>query len=404
MRILHTSDWHLGRTLCRRQRYDEFEAFLDWLAQVVREQHVDVLLVAGDVFDTSTPSNRAQALYYRFLCQVANSPCRHVVVIAGNHDSPSFLNAPKELLKALHVHVIGHAAEDPQDEVLELMDEDGATELIVCAVPYLRDRDIRTAEAGERVEDKERKLIEGIRRHYADVVAAAEQKRKNAHKEIPLIGMGHLFTAGGLTVDGDGVRQLYVGSLAHVNPSIFPANLDYVALGHLHVPQRVVGSQTVRYSGSPMAMGFGEANQPKSVSLVEIRNRKVDVQLIDVPVFKQLERVSGDLDQILSRLAELAAADSAAWLEVVYLGDTMMSDLQDRLHEAIEGSGMEILRVKSRRISDQALTQMADQEALDELSVEDVFERCLTAHQVTDPQRTKLRHAYQQVVTSIDED
>src|SRR5690554_5146472 len=135
MKLLHTSDWHLGRTLYGRKRYDEFAAFLDWLAAAIVEHEVDVLLVAGDIFDTCTPSNRAQALYYDFLYRVAASPCRHVVVVAGNHDSPTFLNAPRALLKALHVHVIGSACDDLADEVLVLHDLAGEPELIVCAVP-----------------------------------------------------------------------------------------------------------------------------------------------------------------------------------------------------------------------------------------------------------------------------
>jgi exonuclease SbcD len=107
MKILHTSDWHIGRTLYGRKRYEEFEAFLTWLAETIQQNEIYALLVAGDVFDTSAPSNRAQELYYRFLCRVAASSCRHIVVVAGNHDSPSFLNAPNELLKALDVHVVG---------------------------------------------------------------------------------------------------------------------------------------------------------------------------------------------------------------------------------------------------------------------------------------------------------
>ena len=141
MNLLHTSDWHLGRALYGRKRYEEFAAFLDWLADTIERERIDVLLVAGDVFDTSAPSNRAQGLYYRFLCRVAASSCRHVVVVAGNHDSPSFLNAPRELLKELHVHVVGSSTPDhPEDEVLVLRNAQDAPELIVCAVPYLRDR------------------------------------------------------------------------------------------------------------------------------------------------------------------------------------------------------------------------------------------------------------------------
>src|SRR5690606_20113469 len=125
MRILHSSDWHLGRTLYGKKRYEEFESFLTWLAETIRQNEIDALLVAGDVFDTSAPSNRAQELYYRFLCRVAESSCRHVVIVAGNHDSPSLLNAPKDLLKALDVHVVGSATAAPEDEVLVLRNGQG---------------------------------------------------------------------------------------------------------------------------------------------------------------------------------------------------------------------------------------------------------------------------------------
>jgi exonuclease SbcD len=126
-----------------------------------------------------------------------------------------------------------------EEEVLVLRNDQSDPELIVCAVPYLRDRDIRVAEAGESIEDKERKLIDGIRNHYAAVAVLAEQKRKEIGADIPIVAMGHLFTAGGHTIDGDGVRELYVGTLAHVTAGIFPTCFNYLALGHLHVPQKV---------------------------------------------------------------------------------------------------------------------------------------------------------------------
>ena len=409
MRVLHTSDWHIGRTLYGRKRYEEFEAFLIWLAETIQENSIDALLVAGDVFDTSAPSNRAQELYYRFLCRVAASSCRHVVVVAGNHDSPSFLNAPKELLKALDVHVVGSSTESPEDEVLVLRNGQGVPELIVCAVPYLRDRDIRVAEVGESVEAKERKIIDGIRTHYAAVAALAKQKRDALEVDIPIVAMGHLFTAGGQTVDGDGVRELYVGSLAHVTAGIFPTSFDYLALGHLHVPQKVNGSETIRYSGSPLPMGFGEAKQQKSVCQVvfdqgEDHITTASVQLIDVPVFQRLERVKGDWDGISNRILELSATDSQGWLEVIYEGDEVIGDLRGRLEAAISGTQMEILRIKNNRIIDRVLGQIHEEETLDDLNVNDVFERCLAAHEVPEEQRPELLRAYQETVSSLYED
>ncbi len=404
LRILHTSDWHVGHTLYRRSRYEEFEAFFSWLEETILQEQVDVLLVAGDVFDSSVPGNRAQELYYRFLHKMAGSSCRHVVIIAGNHDSPSFLNAPKSLLKTLDVHVVGHAADKPEDEVLVLYREPGVPELIVCAAPYLRDREIRIVEVGESVEDKERKLLEGIRNHYAAVSVLAEQKRNEFGGDIPIIAMGHLFAAGGKTVDGDGVRKLYVGSLIHVAAGIFPESFNYLALGHLHAPQKVGDSDTMRYSGSPLPMGFGEAGQQKSVCLVDFDGLKPSVQTIPVPRFQELERVRGDWEGISGRIHELSLKASPAWLEVVYDGDEIIGDLQERLAEAIAGTKMEILCIRDDRVVNRVLEQSHPEETLDDLDEHEVFERCLSLNEVPEDQRPELIRTYQEVLLSLHED
>ena len=418
MRILHTSDWHLGRTLYGRKRHEEFAAFLDWLVALIEREGVTALLVAGDIFDTTTPSHRALELYYRFLCRVAASPCRHVVVVAGNHDSPTFLEAPKALLRALDVHVLGSATADPADEVLVLRDLSGAPELIVCAIPYLRDRDIRQVEAGEDSADKERKLMEGIRDHYASVVALAEARRADLGAEIPLVAMGHLFTAGGRTLEGDGVRELYVGSLAHVSQGIFPDSLDYLALGHLHVPQRVGGAETRRYSGSPLPMGFGEARQQKSLCLVEWDKGNgarpgCRVRLIPIPVFQPLERIQGDWDLLVKRLKELVAARSPTWIEVIYEGEAVISDLRERLEALLAPTEEaptreetaprpEILRVRNNRIAQGVLERMHEEESLGDLNALEVFTRRLEAAQTVPPeQHSDLLLAYQEILASF---
>lgn len=434
MKILHTSDWHLGRSLFGRKRDAEFAAFLNWLAETIEQQGIDALLVAGDVFDSSAPSHRAQELYYRFLCRIAGSACRHLVLIAGNHDSPSFLNAPKELLRALDVHVVGAVPEDLEDEVIVLKDPAGAPELIVCATPYLRDRDIRQVEAGETVEDKDRKLLEGIRVHYAKVAELAEAQRQASGGTPPIVGMGHLFTAGGQTIEGDGVRELYVGSLAHVSAGIFPESFDYLALGHLHVPQRVGGSERIRYSGSPLPMGFGEAGQQKSVCVVEFgpnSNREgglqphgpaqdaprqtpppaddvsgpaaiaTQVRLLEIPVFQRLERIRGDWETISARLAELSTANQSIWLEVAYEGEALMSDLRERLEQAAAGGFLEILRVKNSRVMRNILERAHPEETLDDLNPNQVFERCLEARGVGEDQRAELRRSYAEILDQV---
>ena len=407
MKVLHTSDWHLGRSLYGRKRHDEFVAFLDWLVGTIEAEQIDTLLVAGDVFDSITPGNRTQELYYGFLCRVAASCCRHVVVIGGNHDSPSFLNAPRALLRTLNVYVVGAMTEVLEDEVLVLY-KDEQPEAIVCAVPYLRDRDIRTVEPGESIDDKNAKLVEGLKKHYADVCEIAEQKRSGFEREgfsdIPVIGMGHLFAAGGKTVDGDGVRDLYVGSLAHVGADVFPASIDYLALGHLHIPQVVGGARHIRYSGSPIPMGYGEATQEKKVILIEFNGTAMDIREVGVPCFQQLVRIVGSMADIQAKLKELKREDSRAWLEIEYTGNDLIGNLQEIVGEALAGSAMEVRRIINRQISDRVLSAIMEGETLDDLNTSDVFSRCLDTYDVAEEDRQELTASYNEIIRSLDEE
>lgn len=403
MKIIHTSDWHIGRALYGRKRYEEFAAFLNWLADYIKNEEIETLLVSGDVFDNIAPSNRAQELYYRFLCRVADSPCRHVVVTGGNHDSPSFLNAPREVLRYLNVHVIGCMPESIADEVVVLSDANGDPELIICAVPYLRDRDMRKVEAGESYEEKGRKLIDGIRSHYADVCQEAERVRLQLGKQVPIIAMGHLFTAGGQTIDSDGVRDLYVGSLAHVETDIFPACIDYLALGHLHVPQKVGGSDFMRYCGSPIPMGFGEAKQDKILCRIDFENGQAAVADVAVPRFQSLDTIKGDWEHITARLDELKSLDSNILLDVIYTGEQVRGDLRDRLDEITAGTSLEILRIKNDRVIEQSIITTID-ETLANLSIDEVFQRCLESNQITPEQQDELINTYREAVRLVYEE
>jgi exonuclease SbcD len=299
---------------------------------------------------------------------------------------------------------VGYASDSPAEEVIVIAGPDHEAHLIVCAIPYLRDRDIRTAEAGESVEDKERKIIEGIRAHYRRVYEAAEEKRAMLNKSVPIVAMGHLFTAGGQTVDGDGVRELYIGSLAQVGRDVFPAGIDYLALGHLHIPQRVGGSDSIRYSGSPVPIGFGESGQEKSVVLVEFSGNAPRVANIPVPRFQELKTLQGDWQTIARGIDELKSAGSNAWLEIIYEGDEIAGDLRGRLDEAVAGTGLEILRVRNSRVLERAMSGMTTDETLDDLDVTGVFNRCLEAHDIPEDQRPALLSAYQEIVAALNEE
>ncbi|MEC5211114.1 exonuclease SbcD [Psychrobacter sp. PL15] len=529
LNVLHTSDWHLGRRLYGRMRYDEFEAFLSWLHDAIIAQQIDVLIVAGDIFDTMTPSNKAQALYYEFLGKVSKTCCQHTVIVAGNHDSPSFLDAPSQVLKFLNVHVIGTACDDVSDEVLVLNDADDVPHCIIAAVPYLRDRDVRNSAAGESMDSKDANVISGIHAHYEAVATFAKAHQRalaESHEHyIPVIATGHLFAAGGSTTADDGVRDLYVGNLGKISADMFDDCFDYVALGHLHVPQRVGGREHIRYSGSPIAMGFGEARQQKQVLLIQfgavtnssneeiledknlqsnatnnivtsqpvgvtalitkpeteyannrLKNtdikakymddlfgfdesvddtnnnntddkstenkiaqnltnpnnqaklldedlsstvlpaskllhhdnlRNMQVTSLPIPCFQKLAQVSGDLETIATTIQALTQSLSLSetlWLEVVYTGADIISDLREQVNAMVEGLSCEILITKNPRNYNKVLNQEKSSETLQDLNELEVFERCLSTHEVTDAQKLTLRDAYEQILYNIHHD
>ena len=405
MRILHTSDWHLGRTLHDKRRHEEHVAFLGWLEQVLVDERVEVLLICGDIFDTVAPSNRSLQLYYEFLRHALDGGCRHIVVTGGNHDAPSLLDAPRQVLDTLGVHVIGGAA-DAEDEVLLFNDASGKAGLIVCAVPFLRDRDVRGFVELESVDDKGRRLVEGMASHYREVGAAAQRVRQRLGLELPVVMTGHLFTAGGHTLEGDGVRDLYVGTSAQVGTDIFPPCADYVALGHLHVPQRVSGSEHIRYSGSPIPMGFSEASQEKQVLLVDLELGSLFpiVRPVTVPSFQRLVRLEGDLEHITENLDVLIEQHQSVWVEIEYRGKLAPSSLRQMLHQQTAGTGVEILRLRNNNLTVQVLRARLRQQTLEDLDELEVFNRRLDDAEVVSEERQELLMLYQSILHEIREE
>jgi len=407
MRILHSSDWHLGARLYGRVRGEEHAAFLRYLLDVMKSECVDVLLLAGDVFDSANPTTASQTLYYEFLAQVAQSGCRHVVVVAGNHDSPSFLAAPQALLLALKVHVVASMSEDIEDELLTLCDAAGNPELLVAAVPYLRDKDLRRVEAGESTEDKQNKLLSGMKLHYEDLARLGEARRAEllvqGHADIPFVAMGHLFAAGALTHEGDGVRDLHVGTLLRLGGDAFPSCFDYVALGHLHMPQMVAGLAHVRYSGAPLPMSFAEAEQVKTLMLLDFEGRNLTLSELPIPCFMPLLRVEGDLDEILAEIASLRAQGMAAFLELEYTGADLLPDLRERVEAALEGSSLDLLALKNRVIAQRALNLPVGDVDLEDVDEWQIFDACLLSNKLPDEQCVEMRALYRELRAWMEE-
>ena len=300
----------------------------------------------------------------------------------------------------MHVHVVGEMCDDLADEVITLYDQQNCAEAIICAVPFLRDRDVRSVEVGEALEDKSQKLITGIANHYKAVGDIALEK-KNALGDIPIIGVGHLFTTGGKTNEGDGVKDLYVGTLAYIAEDYFPACFDYLALGHLHIAQKVGNADNKRYCGSPISMGFNEAIQTKKILVVEFIGRDISIEEHEVPRFQELHKIAGDIDVIKQKIGVLKAQNSSAWLEVVLTGNDLVGDLIEIVNDEIKDSNLQALLIKNRQIELQVLLRANSTETLEDLDTLDVFTRCLIANDITEVDKTDLLLCYNEIVANM---
>lgn len=372
MKLLHTSDLHLGHRLVEQNRYEEQRRLLDYLVGLVETEEVDLVIVAGDVFDTAAPSNAALRLYYDFLHRIGASGCAASVIIGGNHDSASTLNAPKELLRHFRVKVVGGAA-DAADELFLAENADAEPLALIACVPFLRERDLRIPKPGEGFAERDARLARAIADHYSRAAAAAA----TAPDDVPFIVTGHLFAAGSASALSGGERDLYVGNLGQINPAVFPANADYVALGHIHSASMVGGDERIRYSGAPMPLDFGDSSV-KSVTLVEFDGSGIiSIEELPVPVFRRLETLTGPLSEILWRLGDLAGRDEELlpWLDISV--QETIPGAQEQIEEAARGLSLEVLRVRYARTRENDAAWEEAMPELEELEPEEVFrKRC----------------------------
>lgn len=293
MKIIHTADWHIGKVLHRQDLVEEIQLFFDWLVSLIKEENIDILLVSGDVFDLANPSNRDVALYYQTLLRLSEMKIK-VVITGGNHDSISLLEAPAGLLNTLNIHVIGGAKAELSEEIIPCFNADGSVGCIILAVPFLRDKDVRASLPADEMVERSKATEAGIKAHYQALYALCTSKYG---ENIPIIAMGHLLMKGAITSDSE--REVHLGSLDGMSEAIIPKGIDYMALGHIHKPQKVQQLNHIRYSGSPIFLDFSERNYDKKVILIEFNNKKeIAITSKSVPTFRQMVRFSGSLAQV----------------------------------------------------------------------------------------------------------
>lgn len=401
MRLLHTSDWHLGQHFMGKSRQAEHQALIDWLLEQVDERAVDAVLIAGDIFDTGTPPSYARELYSQLVVRLhaAGVP---LLLLGGNHDSVATLGESREMLAQLGATVIPASGEDVAAQVVVLPQRNGRPGCIVCAIPFVRPRDVLHSQAGQSAEDKQVSLQQAIQRHYAAVYAAALEKRDTLPGQLPIVATGHLTTVGASA--SESVREIYVGALEAFPTSAFPP-ADYIALGHIHRPQKVGGLEHIRYCGSPLPLSFDEARQTKEMLLVDLDATGLKaVTPLPVPVFQGLVAVSGNLDSLRGAIGAAAAEGSSerpAWLEVTVVDDDYLADLPSRIEALTAGWPVEVLRIRRQRGNAAARLEAEARETLDELSPHDVFARRLQQEELSDEIRSALDVRYRSIVAGL---
>ena len=351
IRILHTADWHLGQTFFGYDRAEEHKAFLDWLAEEIRQNEIDALVIAGDVFDVSNPSAASQRIYYEFIYRVtAENPKLQIVIVAGNHDSAARLEAPLPLLQAMRTEVRGVVRKLEGGEIdydhltIELKNREGEAEVLCMAVPFLRQGDYPT------VPTEGNPYAEGVRELYTQLLQRLWKRRKENQS---ILAIGHLQAIGSEIAEKDYSERTVIGGLECVSPDAFSEQIAYTALGHIHKAQRVSGRENVRYAGSPIPMSFAEKHYHHGVVEVTFDGGcAVDIMRVECPRLIPLMSVPNgepaSPEIVLEILKELPVTEGAApYLEVKVLLDEPEPMLRQEVEEALADKNYRLARIVS---------------------------------------------------------
>lgn len=309
MRFLHTADWHIGKPLRDRPRWDEYERALGQVLEIARQEQVDCLLLAGDVFDSRTPPPEAERLFFNFLRELWGTGIR-AVIAAGNHDHPKRFGALSPILELGGIHVRGDPLTPERGGVIELPSRDGGDTACVAVLPWVHERKVvdldsllDTARPGAPAEQYSERVANMIS-HLA---------RSFRPSTVNLL-VAHLMISGAVVGHGGGERPLHLGEVYAVPPQRLPGSATYIALGHLHRPQDIAAPARVRYAGSLIQLDFGEQEQEKSVVIVDARpGRPPEVMTVPITAGRRLRDVEGTL----ADLPSLGQEVGDEWLRVM---------------------------------------------------------------------------------------
>ena len=411
MRLLHTSDWHLGQEFHGHPRDHEHEAFLGWLGDALEEHRIDALIVAGDIYDSQNPPISAQKQLYSFIVGIrARMTGLNIVLVGGNHDSAGRLEAPGPLLEPLGVRVVGslmHAADGSLDVgrlTVPLCDGTGAVKAVCAAVPFLRLSDLPPAN-DDSVTDP---LVWGVRQVYAEILDTVAQSLEPGQS---LIATGHCYMTG-CDLSELSERRILGGNQHALPADIFPDVVTYAALGHLHKAQKVGGQERVRYSGSPLPLSVTERDYRHQVLLVDVDGPAATVTPLPVPRAVDIIRIPGrgaaTPEEALAALRALeAAADGprALWpyLHVAVTADGPLPGLRRDVEEAIAGKGLRLARID--KVDERPASALAPKSLpdLEEVHPEEVFVQCWRGAYDSDPPAEML-DAFRELLEGLESD
>ncbi|WP_407456278.1 exonuclease subunit SbcD [Fibrobacter sp.] len=385
MKLIHTADWHLGNSMHDIDRLAESRQFLDWLKERIVEFGAECLVVSGDIFDTANPPLPARRMYFRFLASLLDTCCKNIVLVGGNHDSGALLDAPRDLLDALNIQMVGSLGERSVEELVkELTDADGNVVGISAAVPYVREMELRRFKPEESTEDFAQCTYRGL---YSAVYDAAEVLR--AGRDIPIVATGHLYASKlegrpendeGKDAKEHGMRDI-VGNLGTIPVSVFPDGFDYVALGHIHYTTKVAENSKVRYSGSPFVLGFDETSIPHHILAIDLKKgEEPAVQKIETPQYFKFLRVSGTIEDIVMQLNQLKSAPAEKPLKVEVVFDYVPGvNINEILAPVLEGAPFDVVSKKANRADALTADSFSDEtlESIEVLRDEEIFKLLL---------------------------
>ena len=298
IKILHTSDLHIGRSLYEKELAEDQQIFFDWLTSLIGSEKIDALIIAGDIFDVANPSSESRKMYYELLVRLSRLKCR-VIISGGNHDSPSMLEAPGELLRELDIHVTGGLPENFADMLVAVKDHDGKTGLVIASVPFIRDADLKRYTAVESYEDR----LEGIRTGIINIYSELAILCDKLYPGIPAVATGHFYAQGGSLSESE--RDIQVGNLAAIESDKLPARFSFYALGHLHKPQSPDDGRRILYSGSPVKYSFSERYNANRVIMYTISEGNLSYSSIPAPIARTLLKIEGTVSSIREEINRL---------------------------------------------------------------------------------------------------